>query len=60
MTSAAIIVLAIAAAGCLWLGVEVVRELRTPTDLRGDWWVSFEREFRAYSERQNPPSRSGT
>jgi hypothetical protein len=26
----------------------VSRELRTPRELRGDWWVAFEREFRAY------------
>jgi len=60
MTAVAIIVLSITAAAFLWLGVEVVRELRNPSDLRGDWWVRFEREFRAYSDGQNPPSRSGT
>jgi len=55
-----IVVLAIAAAALLWLGVEVVREFRTPAELRGDWWRKFEREFRAYAQRHNPPSRSGT
>ena len=28
-----------------------VRRLRTPPELRGDWWPQFEREFRAYASR---------
>ena len=28
-----------------------VRRLRTPAELRGDWWAEFERKFRAYARR---------
>jgi hypothetical protein len=28
-----------------------VRRLRVHFQLRGDWWPSFEREFRAYASR---------
>jgi hypothetical protein len=28
-----------------------VGRLRTPAELRGDWWREFEREFRAYARR---------
>jgi hypothetical protein len=28
-----------------------VRRRRTPPELRGDWWTSFEREFREYARR---------
>ena len=28
-----------------------VRRLRTPRELRGNWWDQFEREFRAYARR---------
>ena len=28
-----------------------VRRMRTPPELRGDWWPEFEREFRAYASR---------
>ena len=28
-----------------------IRRLRTPRELRGDWWDRFEREFRAYARR---------
>ncbi len=27
----------------------VIRYRRRPVELRGDWWTSFEREFRAYA-----------
>lgn len=59
MTVTAIAVLVIVAAAFVWLGVEVVRELRRPPELRGDWWASFECEFRAYDRRRKPPNRSG-
>jgi len=29
----------------------IVRRQRTPSELRGDWWPRFEREFRAYDAR---------
>lgn len=50
------IVVAIAACGtCLILAG--ARRLRTPRELRGDWWPEFEREFRAYAARRD---RAGT
>lgn len=30
---------------------------RTPADLRGDWWTSFERDFRAYVSQTSNSSR---
>lgn len=33
------------------------RRLRTPPELRGDWWSDFEREFRAYAARTARPPR---
>lgn len=35
----------------LYLGLRVERRRRTPSELRGDWWSSFEEEFRAYARR---------
>ena len=34
-----------------------VRYRRTPTELRGDWWTPFEREFRAYAKQSTKPGR---
>jgi hypothetical protein len=34
------------------LAVAIVRRVRRPADLRGDWWAQFERDFRAYASRQ--------
>lgn len=28
-----------------------LRTWRTPPEVRGDWWTSFERDFRLYAER---------
>jgi hypothetical protein len=44
----AVLVLAMASGICA-IGV-IARRRRTPRELRGDWWTSFEREFRAYAE----------
>ena len=32
----------------------------TPSDLRGDWWPQFEREFRAYADRAGRRASRGT
>ncbi len=48
-------------AGVLAAGVcailAAVRYRRTPPELRGDWWTSFEREFRAYAKQSANPNR---
>jgi hypothetical protein len=33
---------------CVYLAVKRLRHQRTPSDLRGNWWADFERQFRAY------------
>ena len=33
-----------------------LRRLRTPPELRGDWWTEFERDFRAYASRAANPN----
>ena len=33
---------------CVCIAVVRVRRQRTPSDLRGNWWADFERQFRAY------------
>ena len=30
----------------------VTRARGTPSDLKGDWWAEFEKQFRAYAARQ--------
>jgi hypothetical protein len=40
--------LVVGVAAGAYFGSPVRRELRTPAELRGDWWTGFEREFRAY------------
>jgi hypothetical protein len=42
-----LLVIVAVAAGAHFL-LPVIREGRTPPELRGDWWTAFEREFRAY------------
>ena len=51
-----IILLAGLAVGLLCL-IREYRRMRTPPDLRGDWWTRFEREFRAYARAGNPRSK---
>jgi hypothetical protein len=41
-----IVVLVLAAAGAI---LAALRRRHIPAVLRGDWWTSFEREFRAYA-----------
>ena len=42
-----LLVVAVVPAGAYFVSA-VSRELRTPPELRGDWWTAFEREFRVY------------
>jgi hypothetical protein len=57
MTALAIVLvlLSIAVGACAIF--TAVRRRRTPLELRGDWWVRFEREFRAYADaRERTPA----
>jgi hypothetical protein len=66
MPALAVVDLVLLAAAVTWLLAWIVRHHRTPVELRGDWWTSFEREFRAYgggtprsernSRRRDPPA----
>jgi hypothetical protein len=48
------VVAAVLSVACGTLAIlAAVRHLRTPPELRGDWWTEFEREFRAYASRAN-------
>jgi hypothetical protein len=42
--------------GCagIW---RAIHELRTPSELRGDWWGAFEQEFRSYAARSTRETR---
>jgi hypothetical protein len=53
---ALLVVLATVAAGACAILI-LVRRLRTPRELRGDWWSEFEREFRAYASQAGDPNR---
>jgi hypothetical protein len=48
MIIAMVVISAIVLACCLYLAVVRLRQQRTPSDLRGNWWADFERQFRAY------------
>ena len=50
------VIAAVPAAGLCVSAVSL--ELRTPPDLRGNWWTAFERDFRAYERAAaRPPQR---
>lgn len=49
MLTPILVVLAVALAA--WAVRAAVRRVRTPPELRGDWWPEFERQFRAYASR---------
>jgi hypothetical protein len=53
-----VVIIAIAPAliCALVLASKAVR-LRTPSELRGEWWPEFEREFRAYARHAAPRHR---
>jgi hypothetical protein len=42
-----LVVLSVAFGTCTIIAA--VRRVRTPPELRGDWWTEFERDFRAYA-----------
>ena len=50
--------LAVAAAliGVVAYGMRLKRLRDTPEELRGDWWASFEADFRAYAQGCRPGS----
>jgi hypothetical protein len=41
------------------LSVRRLRRRRMASELRGDWWPRFEREFRAYASRSWQAAREG-
>ena len=41
------------------LSLPRVRRRRLASELRGDWWPRFEREFRAYASRSWQAAREG-
>jgi hypothetical protein len=53
-----VVIIAIAPAViCALVLASKAARLRTPSELRGDWWPEFEREFRAYARRTVPRHR---
>ena len=58
MLPVVVLVLALTAVVGLCLLVQEMSGRRTPADLRGDWWTSFEREFRAYAREMTSPQRT--
>jgi hypothetical protein len=51
MPALALVGVVLAAACGTYVIFAAVRRLRTPPELRDDWWDQFEREFRAYARR---------
>jgi hypothetical protein len=51
MSALALVIVAICLAGGACAIFAAVRRYRTPSELRGDWWTPFEREFRAYAQQ---------
>jgi hypothetical protein len=49
MLALVVLIAALVAVVGIGLLVQDVRARRTPPELRGDWWTSFERDFRAYA-----------
>jgi hypothetical protein len=45
-----VVVAAIALAAAVRVSVLAVRRWRMASELRGDWWGRFEREFRTYAD----------
>ena len=48
MIIAMAVIAAVVLAGCVYLAIVRLRRQRTPSELRGNWWADFERQFRAY------------
>ena len=63
MIIAMIAISALVLAACISVAVIRLRRIRTPAELRGNWWADFERQFRDHAAevaRQRPraPERS--
>lgn len=43
---------------CVYIGIRQIAEQRTPSELRGDWWAGFERDFRAYARQASHQQRA--
>lgn len=48
MIIAMIAIAAVVLTFCVSLAIVRLRRQRTPSELRGNWWADFERQFRAY------------
>jgi hypothetical protein len=59
MIIAVIAVSAVVLASCVYLAIARIRRQRTPSDLRGNWWADFERQFRSYAAEVGRHRRSG-
>jgi hypothetical protein len=44
---------------CIYLAIRRLRDQRTPSALRGNWWADFERQFRAYDAEGRRQRRAG-
>lgn len=60
MLASVMLVLALTAVVVLCLVLQEMSHRRKPAELRGDWWTSFEREFRDYARHvtSSQPTRS--
>jgi hypothetical protein len=43
---------------CVYIAAVQIRRHRTPSDLRGNWWADFERQFRTYVAEANRQRRA--
>jgi hypothetical protein len=48
MIIAMVAVSVVVIASCVVIAIVRIRRQRTPSDLRGNWWADFERQFRDY------------
>jgi hypothetical protein len=48
MIIAMIVISAVVLAVCVSVAFVRLRRQRTPSELHGNWWADFERQFRAY------------
>lgn len=54
MTIAVLVTLGLCLTLFVWGVVKLQGWRRTPPELRGDWWLRFEQEFRAYASTPQP------
>jgi hypothetical protein len=60
MIIAMIAISAVVLASCVYLAIVRIRRQRTPSDLRGNWWADFERQFRGYAAEVGRRRSGGT